>query len=1040
MTDKRLHLWLNALGYDPASPSLHMAGTASDRHPYAPELHDLLQSTDSVGVQAVLDVEGVPTVGFLVDDGTLLLDEAPLTALRQRVWNQGLLSVLLVCTAKTVVPVPVVPKRASGAALSLSEARPDGPLSCADIQSGDIRERHPDWFRQEERVDRKLLANLRETVRRLTDRLPKGAALSRDHAQYLVGQVLFISYLEHRGIVSPRYRTEREVGVLRALVAQRDRGGLEHLLTQLKKDFNGDFLERKRGEPSLWVELSDRGYEIISDLLDATDLERAQPSFFPYNFRYIPVELLSGIYESFLGKDSKKQLAAYYTPRHLANLVVTQALEHSRDVLAERIFDGACGSGILLTTAFRRMLGEAEARRQGVQLSLRERITLLEDHIFGSDLSEAACKVTAFSLYLSLLERLEPNDIVALQEDEQVKLPTLRDRNLFSGDEEGDFFSPSNPHLKRRNLTLILSNPPWMEPAPGTRSSADTWAEQVSEWGPKGVPRALRQMAADYAWRAEDYLAEDGRLCLILPMSLLLKSTSQEFLAGWLTRVIWHRVINFGDLKELLFDDGRFSCVVLLAERRRPNETGERVIPTAETFEYWAPKADIGLAFGRLTLHGVDRHEVQTQAIAHSNRELVTRMWGDDFDLALWAKLRLRGTFGDLFRSPQPRWRRHKGFHRTDNTVPRTDWVSSRRLWDRPFIRPPHLYDCPVVLSTEVEPFPRHAIRQLPRDPDDLMYLFDGPRIVFPDGPAPDRTVRAAFVKDAASFMSSVAAIVGPVEDEDLLRFAAIYLRSDLVRYFMVMQLYQLLSDRDRVSLTDIDRFPFYPPERHPQPETARAIVRQVADMTRELERTNPLQREQRWMEQRPDVERLLESYFGLDDDAQAMVHETVESILPAMRPYGLSRVFELARLRVSESQAAAYTIALRTELEAWRDARGGEGVFAVDAFLTRQDRSGPFGIVRVSLTPTGKPKAQSTRDDAVVQQVLAQLRQHDLLPLSVSESLYFVPDVVLVAGDAVYLIKPQAERLWLRRQARRDAERIVEATTRVPRANERAA
>lgn len=1035
MTDKRLHLWLNALGYDPASPSLHVAGSSTHRHPYAPELLDLLQSTDAVGVDAVFDVEGVPTVGFLVDDGTLLLDEARLTTLRQRVWNQGLLSVLLVCTSTSVVPVPVVPKRAAGAAVSLTDARRDGPLSCADIQSGDVRERYPDWFRQEERVDRKLLANLRETVRRLTEDRPKGAALSRDDAQYLVGQVLFISYLEHRGIVSDVYRTKRKVGVLRDLVAQRDRAGLERLLAQLKKDFNGDFLEREKGTTSVWVDLSDRGYTIVSDLLDATDLERAQPSFFPYNFRYIPVELLSGIYESFLGRDSKKELAAYYTPRHLANLVVTQALEHSRDVLAERIFDGACGSGILLTTAFRRLLGEAEAR-QGTQLSLRERRELLQDHIFGSDLSEAACKVTAFSLYLSLLERLEPNDIVALREDEQVKLPTLQGKNLFSGEEKGDFFSSANPHLKRGGFSLCLSNPPWKEPGPKERSSADTWAEKA----PGGVPRALRQMAADFAWRAEDYLAENGRLCLILPMSLLLKLTSQEFLARWLTRVIWRRVINFGDLKELLFDDGRFSCVVLLAERRRADAVGEHVIPPTETFEYWAPKADVGLAFGRLTLHGVDRHEVQTQAIARSNRELVTRMWGDDFDLALWTKLRLRGTFGDLFRGPRQRWRRNKGFHRTDNAVARSEWVSSRPLHDRPFIRPSHLYDCPVVLPAEAEPFPKRQITHLPRDPRELMDLFDGPRILFPDGPAPDRSVRAAFVKGPASFMSSVGAIVGPAEDEDLLRFAAIYLRSDLVRYFMVTQLYQLLSDRDRVSLKDIDRFPFYPPDRHPQPKAAQAIVKQVADMTRTLERTHPLQREHRWAQQRPEVERLLESYFGLNDDAQAMVHETVESILPAMRPYGLSRVFELARLRVSDTQAAAYTSALRTELEAWRDARGGEGVFAVEAFLTRQDRSGPFGIVRVSLTPTGKPKATSTQDDAVVQQVLSQLRQHQLLPLSVSEHLYFVPDVVLVAGDAVYLIKPQAERLWLRRQARRDAERIVEATTHVPHAKERAA
>ena len=138
-----------------------------------------------------------------------------------------------------------------------------------------------------------------------------------------------------------------------------------------------DFLDREAGLTSVWVELPDAGFDIISDFLSATDMARRQPSFFPYNFRYIPVELLSGIYESFLGKDDKKKLAAYYTPRHLANLVVDQAFSESKDLLAERIYDGACGSGILLTTAFRRLLGETEARQGGRHLSLRERIALL---------------------------------------------------------------------------------------------------------------------------------------------------------------------------------------------------------------------------------------------------------------------------------------------------------------------------------------------------------------------------------------------------------------------------------------------------------------------------------------------------------------------------------------------------------------------------------------------------------------------------------------------------------------------------------------
>ncbi|MCI1710973.1 MAG: N-6 DNA methylase [Chiayiivirga sp.] len=1024
-----LEPWWDALGYDPASPSLHQPAGRQliARHPYAPELHDLLNPQGEIRAQAVFDVEGVPTVGFFADDGSLLDDPARLTALRQRIWNQGLISIVLVATPTALVPVSVNPRAGVGQALSREQARRDGPLSRADVQSGDVRNRYPDWFQAEDRVDRKLLTNLRITIERLEKlRHTDTTTVTREDAQYLVGQVLFVSYLEHRGIVGDIYRDKRNVGTLKALVDQRDRDGVMRLLQQLKIDFNGDFLEREDGAGAVWRLLPNEAFGVIQDLLSATDLSRAQPSFFPYNFRYIPVELLSGIYESFIG-ESKKGLAAYYTPRNLANLVVDQAFEASSDILAERIFDGACGSGILLTTAFRRMLGEAEARSTQQQLSLTERIAFLRDHIFGSDVSDAACRVTAFSLYLSLLERLEPSDIAALCDDANVTLPTLRGHNLFSGPVAGDFFSAANPHFQRGGYTLCLSNPPWREPATGERTSADVWAENESE----PVPRALRQMAADFAWRAEAALTPNGRLCLILPMSLLLKPTSQDYLAAWLERVRWQRVINFGDLKELLFDDGRFSCVVLLAQRRTKLATQRWRIPVDETFEYWVPKADVGLAFGRLTLHGVDRHDVQTQAIVDQNRELVTRMWGDDYDMALWATLRLRGTFGDMFRGKTKRWTRCKGFHRTDNAAPAALRTSTEPLWDLRFLTPAHLKDLPVVVASEGLPFPREQIPSTPRPFEDLLPVFDGPRILFPDGPAPDRSIRAAFVNGPASFMSSVGAIAGPPADEDLLRFTAMYLRSDLVRYFMVMQLYQLLSDRDRVSLRDIADFPFFPPERHRSPDEARAIVSEVAKLSRALEAAPELGRLSLWEQQRPRVQQLIEAYFELDDEARAIVHETVEVIVPSTRPYGLSRVFEIASQRVSVARAHTYARALRTELEVWRDTHDGRGEFEIETLLTDADRAGPFGVVRISLRSERVPAPVARRTDDAVYAVLHELNQRKLLPLSVRESVYFVPDTVIQAGDTLYLIKPQTERLWLRRQALRDAATIVKFTQR---------
>ena len=252
------------------------------------------------------------------------------------------------------------------------------------------------------------------------------------------------------------------------------------------------------------------------------------------------------------------------------------------------------------------------------------------------------------------------------------------------------------------------------------------------------------------------------------------------------------------------------------------------------------------------------------------------------------------------------------------------------------------------------------------------------------------------------------------------------YLRSDLVRYFMVMQLYQLLSDRDRVSLRDIADFPFFPPERHRSPKEARAIVMEVANLSRALEAAPELGRVSLWEEQRPRVQQLIEAYFELDDEARAIVHETVEVIVPSTRPYGLSRVFEIASQRVSVDRAHTYARALRAELEVWRDTHDGRGEFEIETLLTDADRAGPFGVVRVSLRSERVAAPVARRTDEAVYAVLHELNQRKLLPLSVRESVYFVPDTVIHAGDTLYLITPQTERLWLRRQALRDAATIV--------------
>ena len=424
--------WLSTLGYAERDASLFrdLQGVPP-AHPYAAELRNLLDPDGWIRAKAVFEVDGTPTVVFVESMPGDALD-----AIRQRIWNQNLVTIVLEIEGDQLRALS--PQRTSvPVALDRRQATAEGPWSAADIQSGDVAERVPAWFQGDRRVERELLDNLGEAVRQL-----RTHGLSREAAQYLMGQLLFVSYLEHRGIVSDVYRGKRRVKALKVLIEARDHAGLGKLFDCLKGDFNGDFLNPEYAMEANWASLSSESFQVLDCFLSRVNLQTGQTSLWNYDFRFIPVELISGIYETFLG-DEKDELGAFYTPRHLAQLVVDIAFDGVARPWEESVYDGACGSGILLTTAFRRMLGHARAA-SGQPILLAERIALLRTRIFGSDLSETACRVTAFSLYLSLLEDLVPQDLIELTSDPKVKLPKLLGHTLRGGAKAGDFFSSAN--------------------------------------------------------------------------------------------------------------------------------------------------------------------------------------------------------------------------------------------------------------------------------------------------------------------------------------------------------------------------------------------------------------------------------------------------------------------------------------------------------------------------------------------------------------------------------------------------------------------
>jgi len=1018
MTESIFDEWLQRLGYADFGRSLHRSAADVDpRHPYATELNALLAPDGSIRAQAVFDVDGVPTVVFISGSGKPLTP-SELDKVRQRVWNQNLAQIILEVSNDRILVRPVIKAADSIEILAAQDARADGPFSGFDVSSNSLARRFPEWFDAGDRVDRKLLANLSVCVREVAQagysELPVDD-FSRRLAELLMGQVLFISYLEHRGIVSDIYRAHHKVGRLHQLVAERDINGVRRLIDRLKDDFNGDFLSDDRHDP--WQSLNAFGFETLERFLNRTDMTTGQGDFWNYDFSFIPVELLSGLYESFLSEDVQSSTGAYYTPRHLAMLAVDQAFRASPNPLQETVFDGACGSGILLTTAFRRLIALTEAE-EGSPLSFKQRRQLLTRHIFGADINEMACRVTAFSLYLSLLEGLDPSDIREAQSRERAKLPTLKGTNLLFGD-AGDFFGPEHG-FSNRKFSLILSNPPWIEPRGSEVTSADVWAEKTKS------PVGHRQIAAAFSIRAMEFLSDGGHLCLILPINLFLGPSKQSFVKHLFERARPIRLINFGDFQNLLFPSAEHTCHVLIAEKRNSQPI---VIDVAERFDYCVPKADMSLAYGRLTLASNDRHYVPTRAVIEQQDLLTVFMWGDAFDQSLFRRLGVFGELGDYWSGPKKarRWHARKGIHVVDRQrVP----VSAAPLRNMPHVTTATLgAGVPVLHADLLQTWPEE-IDQVSHISPEALEVFEGPRILYTDGfSKEDLSIRAAFFEKQASFTTSVGVIAGSSDDANLLRFVAAYLRSTLARYILMFRSWTMLCERNAVRLVDIGGFPFHEPSHAENPEIARNAFAFVVGSMLKLEQLPELEQRRAYEDMASEIDDHLFDYFGIDAFERAIITETVALLLPSIRPRSFGNLDTPAQSRAHLGDVRSYVRALAAALDVWIRRTKGNGRFDVSALSSSAHAAGGMGAVQICYNQDGtsRSKGNARSDGDAVLALLNQARANGFGRVSAGFGLGLAPDAFVWTNDALVIARPLTRRNFSLRQAFRDAEAIVQ-------------
>lgn len=399
---------------------------------------------------------------------------------------------------------------------------------------------------------RKLVAGVRALAHQLTESRLLDPRLRRR----LLILSLLIAYLEERSVLLPDDFARVLPDASRFFEVLGNGPALVKLLEALEARFNGHVFRLQEEERAVLAESAELGR--YARLVQGYEDETGQASFWRlYSFRDLPVELISNIYQLFV-KDASSSI---YTPPALVRLMLEEALSWDRiDILMAGegvILDPACGSGVFLVEAYKRLVlhwrSKHQWERPGVEV-LRQ--LLLRVH--GIDLEEGAVELAAFSLCLSLCDALEPEDIRA-----SVKLfPRLDGETLHWS----CFFDAKSLGLMKAPVAVIVGNPPF-------ESSLTTEGAKQSYKAYAKAHEALadKQLAYLFLHNAMEILEPGGVLAMVEPAGFLYNQNAFSFRSEFFKRWKVRELLDFVSVRGM-FKKGNADpkIVVVIAEACKP--------------------------------------------------------------------------------------------------------------------------------------------------------------------------------------------------------------------------------------------------------------------------------------------------------------------------------------------------------------------------------------------------------------------------------------------------------------------------------------